>query len=88
MLEQLYTYPKAFITDYHYTTIENMYSSYSENGNHKVTYHCHLQYGSSNMLHFLTQSGVVTQEWKNQYIGHFIPVAGAWSDTIPDLARA
>ena len=31
------------------------------------------------MLYFFTQSGVVTQEWKDQFIGNFIPVAGAWS---------
>ena len=31
------------------------------------------------MLHFLTQSGVVTQEWKDKYIGNFITLSGAWS---------
>jgi lysophospholipase-3 len=35
--------------------------------------------GAPIMLHFLTQSGVVTQEWKDRFIGNFIPIAGAWS---------
>ena len=55
--------------------IETMYR---ENGNRKVTIAAHSM-GAPIMLHFLTQSGVVTQEWKDQFIGNFIPIAGAWS---------
>ena len=55
--------------------IETMYS---ENGNRKVTIAAHSM-GAPTMLHFLTQSGVVTQEWKDKYIGNFIPISGAWS---------
>ena len=55
--------------------IETMYR---ENGNRKVTVVSHSM-GAPIMLHFLTQSGVVTQEWKDLYIGNFIPIAGAWS---------
>ena len=51
---------------------------YRENGNRKVTIAAHSM-GAAITLHFLTQSGVVTQEWKDQYIGNFIPIAGAWS---------
>ena len=51
---------------------------YRENNNHKVTIVAHSM-GASIMLHFLTQSGVITQAWKDQYIGNFIPIAGAWS---------
>ena len=51
---------------------------YRENGNRKVTIVAHSM-GAAIMLHFLTQSGVVTQEWKDQFIGNFIPIAGAWS---------
>ena len=51
---------------------------YSENGNHKVSIVAHSM-GAPLMLHFFTESGVVDQAWKNQYIGNFIPVAGAWS---------
>ena len=55
--------------------IETMYR---ENGNRKVTIAAHSM-GAPIMLHFLTQSEVVTQAWKDQYIGNFIPIAGAWS---------
>ena len=55
--------------------IETMYR---ENSNRKVTIAAHSM-GAPIMLHFLTQSGVVTQAWKDQYIGNFIPIAGAWS---------
>ena len=55
--------------------IETMYS---ENGNRKVTIAAHSM-GAPITLHFLTQSGVVTQAWKDRYIGNFIPIAGAWS---------
>ena len=55
--------------------IETMYR---ENGNRRVTIAAHSM-GAPIMLHFLTQSGVVTQEWKDQFIGNFIPIAGAWS---------
>ena len=55
--------------------IETMYR---ENGNSKVTITCHSM-GAPTMLHFLTQSGVVTQEWKDKYIGNFITLSGAWS---------
>lgn len=55
--------------------IETMYR---ENGNRKVTIVSHSM-GAPIMLYFFTQSGVVTQEWKDQFIGNFIPVAGAWS---------
>ena len=51
---------------------------YRENGNRKVTIAAHSM-GAPIMLHFLTQSGVVTEEWKDQFIGNFIPIAGAWS---------
>ena len=51
---------------------------YRENGNRRVTIAAHSM-GAPIMLHFLTQSGVVTQEWKDQFIGNFIPIAGAWS---------
>ena len=51
---------------------------YRENSNRKVTIAAHSM-GAPIMLHFLTQSGVVTQAWKNRYIGNFIPIAGAWS---------
>ena len=51
---------------------------YSENGNSKVTIAAHSM-GAPLMLHFLTQSGVVTQEWKEQYIGNFIPISGGWA---------
>jgi lysophospholipase-3 len=51
---------------------------YRENSNRKVTIAAHSM-GSPIMLHFLTQSGVVTQEWKDRFIGNFIPIAGAWS---------
>ena len=55
--------------------IETMYR---ENGNRKVTIAAHSM-GAPLTLHFLTQSGVVTQAWKDQYIGNFIPISGAWS---------
>ena len=55
--------------------IETMYR---DNGNRKVTVVSHSM-GAPIMLHFLTQRGVVTQEWKDWYIGNFIPIAGAWS---------
>ena len=51
---------------------------YSENGNRKVTIAAHSM-GAPIILHFLTQSGVVTQAWADQHIGNFIPIAGAWS---------
>ena len=51
---------------------------YRENGNRKVTIVSHSM-GAPIMLFFFTQSGVVTQEWKDRYIGNFIPIAGAWS---------
>ena len=51
---------------------------YAENGNRKVSIVAHSM-GAPLMLHFLTESGVVNQAWKNQFIGNFIPVAGAWS---------
>ena len=51
---------------------------YRDNGNRKVTIVAHSM-GAAITLHFLTQSGVVTQAWKDQYIGNFIPIAGAWS---------
>ena len=35
--------------------------------------------GAAITLHFLTQSGVVTQAWKDHYIGNFVPIAEAWS---------
>ena len=55
--------------------IETMYH---ENNNHKVTIAAH-SLGATIMLHFLTQSGVITQAWKDQYIGNFITLSGAWS---------
>ena len=57
------------------TLIETMYK---DNGNTKVTITAH-SLGAATMLHFLTQSGVVTQEWKDKYIGNFITLSGAWA---------
>ena len=55
--------------------IETMYHG---NGGKKVAVVAH-SIGAPIMLHIFTQSGVVTQEWKDQYIGNFIPIARAWS---------
>ena len=51
---------------------------YSENGNRKVTIVAHSM-GAAIFLHFFTQSGVVSQTWKDQYIGNFITLSGAWA---------
>ena len=51
---------------------------YRENGNRKVTIAAHSM-GAPITLHFLTQSGIVTQSWINQHIGNFVPISGAWS---------
>ena len=50
---------------------------YRENGNTKVTIVAHSM-GGPVTLHFLT-SGLVSQSWKDQHIGNFIPLSGAWS---------
>ena len=50
---------------------------YQENGNTKVTITVHSM-GGPTVLHFLT-SGIVTQSWKDTYIGNFITLSGAWS---------
>ena len=50
---------------------------YHENGNRKVAIVAHSM-GAPVILYFLTQSGVVTQAWKDQYIGNFISLSGAW----------
>ena len=49
-----------------------------ENGNRKVAIVVHSM-GAPVILYLLTQSGVVTQAWKDQYIGNFIPISGAWA---------
>ena len=54
--------------------IETMYR---ENGNTKVTIVAHSM-GGPVTLHFLT-SGLVSQSWKDQHIGNFIPLSGAWA---------
>ena len=51
---------------------------YHENNNCKVTIAAH-SLGATIMLHFLTQSGVIIQAWKDQYIENFITLSGAWS---------
>ena len=61
--------------------IETMYS---ENGNSKVTIVAHSM-GAAITLHFFTQSGVVTQTWKDQYIGNFITLSGAWAGGNEDI---
>ena len=50
---------------------------YQENGNTKVTITAHSM-GGPTVLHFLT-SEIVTQSWKDTYIGNFITLSGAWS---------
>ena len=60
---------------------------YRENGNKKVTVVAHSM-GAAIMLHFLTQSGVVTQSWKDQYIGNFITLSAAWAGGNEDLQAA
>ena len=64
--------------------IETMYR---ENGNKKVTVVAHSM-GAAIMLHFLTQSGVVTQEWKDQFIGNFITLSAAWAGGNEDVQAA
>ena len=54
--------------------IETMYR---DNGNDEVTIVAHSM-GGPIILHFLT-SGIVTQAWKDTYIGNFITLSGAWS---------
>ena len=54
--------------------IETMYR---DNGNKKVTIVAHSM-GGPVTLHFLT-SGIVSQAWKDKFIGNFIPLSGAWS---------
>lgn len=49
-----------------------------ENADRKVAIVAHSM-GAPVILYFLTQSGVVTQAWKDQYIGNFIPISGAWA---------
>ena len=61
--------------------IETMYR---ENGNKKVTVVAHSM-GAAIFLHFFTQSGVVTQAWKDQYIGNFITLSGAWAGGNEDI---
>ena len=50
---------------------------YKDNGNTKVTIAAHSM-GAPVTLHFLT-SGLVSQSWKDTYIGNFITLSGAWS---------
>ena len=50
---------------------------YRENGNTKVTIVAHSM-GGPVTLHFLT-SGLVSQSWKDQHIGNFISLSGAWA---------
>ena len=50
---------------------------YRQNGNTKVTIVAHSM-GAPTVLHFFT-SGIVTQSWKNTYIGNFITLSGAWA---------
>ena len=61
--------------------IETMYR---ENGNKKVTVVAHSM-GAAILLHLFTQSGVVTQSWKDQYIGNFFTLSGAWGGGNEDL---
>ena len=57
---------------------------YRENGNKKVTVVAHSM-GAAILLHFFTQSGVVTQAWKDQYIGNFVTLSAAWAGGNEDL---
>ena len=50
---------------------------YYDNNNKKVTIVAHSM-GGPVMLHFLT-SGVVSQEWIEDYIGNFISLSGTWA---------
>ncbi len=61
--------------------IETMYR---ESGNKKVTVVVHSM-GGPIFLHFFTQSGVVSQAWKDKYIGNFITLSAAWAGGNEDL---
>jgi hypothetical protein len=62
----------------YYDDLKNLIETmYHANGNRKVAIVAHSM-GAPVILYFFTQSEVITQAWKDQYIGNFIPLSGAW----------
>ena len=62
----------------YYNDLKNLIEEmYYDNNNTPVSMIV-VSYGGPVSLYFLT-GGIVTQEWKDKFIGNYIPIGGAWS---------